>query len=139
MWFNYQEQGDSIGGHTASYRTIIPPPSSSRNQNQNSSFLSNVLNESFSVEQLLNQYNRDLTAILEEQREKEEEEEETTTDIIDLTFLETENNAENSEEKEKETNVLKPKSKKIKIKTKREKSKELDVSFTEAEFLQKLL
>ena len=67
MWFDYQENGDYVGGHTSSYRTIAPT-----SRNQNTSFLSNVLNENFSVEQLLNQYNRDLTAILEEQKEKEE-------------------------------------------------------------------
>jgi hypothetical protein len=141
MWFDYQENGDYMVGHTSSYRTIIPPPSSSRNQNQNSSFLSNVLNENFSVEQLLNQYNRDLTAILEEQREKEEEELEGTTDIIDLTFLDTENPKENekdkNKDKDKETNLPKSNSKSKKMK--KEKSKELDISLTEAEFLQKLL
>ena len=140
MWFDYQENGDYMVGHTASYQTIVST-SRSQNQNQNSSFLSNVLNENFSVEQLLNQYNRDLTAILEEQREKEEEELETTTEIVDLNFLDSENNNENLEEneKEKEKEIILPKLKFKNKKTKNEKLKELDISFTEAEFLQKLL
>ena len=120
-------------------------------------FLFGRCNENFSVEQLLNQYNRDLIAIMEEQKEKEgQEQEEDGTHINDiLTILPLEQkNEENEENEENENNEKKGNEKKGNEKGNKKGKKEYErennkkeeekflteeISFSDAEFLQKLL
>jgi len=161
------------------------PSSSSRNNESSSNFLSNVLSKNFSVEQLMDQYNRDLLSILEEQKEREEEilrivDEETRqtpveeqqqeqqqqqqeqqeqqqdsqpgqenplpNELLIASLLQREKEKE-KEESEEEGSMVMLKSEKTDIKSglkkktkkKKERLREYDFTFTEAEFLQKLL
>lgn len=126
MWFGDNQQYESYNNHES--LLIQPTTSTSSIMNDNiiiptNSFLYNALNQTFSVEQLLDQYNRDLLSIIKEQKEQEEQNEEEEKD--------------NSEEDEKLL-ILKKEGENKKILHKKKK-KPSDITLTEAEFLEKII
>lgn len=133
MWVDDQEYEAYNNYETLLIEPTIPT-SSIMNDNiiiPTNSFLYNALNQSFSVEQLLDQYNRDLVSIITEQKEKEEEDDKNGEEQNE------EEEKDNSEEDEKLL-ILKKEGENKKILHKKKK-KQSDITLTEAEFLQKII
>jgi len=132
MWFDDQEYAAYNNYETLLIEPIIPSSSIINDNNNNiiptNSFLYNALNQSFSVEQLLDQYNRDLLSIIKEQKEQEEDEKEE----------EEEQDDNEKEEEDKKLLIFKKEGENKKILPKRKK-KPSDISLTEAEFLEKII
>lgn len=129
MWFDDQEYAAYNNYETL----LIEPTSSIINNNNNiiptNSFLYNALNQTFSVEQLLDQYNRDLLSIIKEQKEQEDEDEKEEDD---------DNEKENNSEEHEKLVILKKEGENKKILYKKKK-KPSDITLTEAEFLEKII
>lgn len=136
MWFDDQEYAAYNNYETLLIEPSRPSSSSSTiNDNNNhivptNSFLYNALNQTFSVEQLLDQYNRDLLSIIKEQKEQEEYEKEEED--------EKEEYDHNEKDEDKRLLILKKEGENKKILPKKKK-KPSDISLTEAEFLEKII
>jgi hypothetical protein len=129
MWFDDQEYA-AYNNYETLLVEPIRPSSSIINDNHiipTNSFLYNALNQSFSVEQLLDQYNRDLLSIIKEQKEKEQEEQEN------------DDHSEKEEEEDEKLLILKKEGENKKILPKKKKKPSADISLTEAEFLEKII